>query len=83
MAVASRALEVTEAQYQNEVRLTIANLHAAFVDVLTAHRQSSLHEKERRGLERIRAGPLKATTKRGTAQGLTSIKRNPTVQSRL
>ena len=36
MAYASRALEVMEAQYQNEVRLAIANLHAAFVDVLTA-----------------------------------------------
>ena len=36
MAYASRALQVMEAQYQNEVRLAIANLYAAFVDVLTA-----------------------------------------------
>ena len=33
---ASRALKVMEAQYQNEVRLAIGNLYAAFVDVLAA-----------------------------------------------
>ena len=36
MASASRALEVMEAQYQNEVRLAIQNLYIAFVDVLAA-----------------------------------------------
>jgi outer membrane protein, heavy metal efflux system len=34
MALASRALKVTEAQYQDAVRMAIGNLHAAFVDVL-------------------------------------------------
>jgi outer membrane protein, heavy metal efflux system len=33
---AVRALKVMEAQYQNEVRLAIANVYGAFVDVLTA-----------------------------------------------
>ncbi len=33
---ASRALKVIEAQYQNEVRLAIGNLYAAYVDVLAA-----------------------------------------------
>ena len=36
MAYASRALEVMEAQYQNEVRLAIQNLYIAYVDVLAA-----------------------------------------------
>ncbi len=36
MAYASRAAQVMEARYQNEVRLAIANLYAAYVDVLTA-----------------------------------------------
>ena len=35
-AYASRALRVVEAQYQNEVRLAIGNMYAAFVDVLAA-----------------------------------------------
>jgi cobalt-zinc-cadmium efflux system outer membrane protein len=36
MAYAARALQVMEAQYQNEVRLTIQNLYIAYVDVLAA-----------------------------------------------
>jgi outer membrane protein, heavy metal efflux system len=36
MAYAARALEVMEAQYQNEVRLAIQNLYTAYVDVLAA-----------------------------------------------
>jgi cobalt-zinc-cadmium efflux system outer membrane protein len=36
MAYAARALEVMEAQYQNEVRLAIQNLYSAYVDVLVA-----------------------------------------------
>ena len=35
-AYAARALEVMEAQYQNEVRLAIGNLYGAYVDVLWA-----------------------------------------------
>ncbi|WP_165231108.1 TolC family protein [Aquisphaera insulae] len=33
---ATRAMKVTEAQYQDAVRLEISNLHAAFLDVLAA-----------------------------------------------
>ena len=36
MAYAGRALQVMEAQYQNEVRLAIQNLYNAYVDVLAA-----------------------------------------------
>ena len=36
MALAARALEVMEAQYQNEVRIAVQNLYTAYVDVLAA-----------------------------------------------
>jgi outer membrane protein, heavy metal efflux system len=36
MAYAARALDVMEAQYQNEVRLAIQNVYVAYVDVLAA-----------------------------------------------
>jgi cobalt-zinc-cadmium efflux system outer membrane protein len=36
MAYATRALEVMEAQYQNEIRLSIQNLYVAYVDLLAA-----------------------------------------------
>jgi cobalt-zinc-cadmium efflux system outer membrane protein len=49
MAYASRALQVLEAQYQNEVRLAIANLHAAFVDVLTARAAISYMKESVKG----------------------------------
>jgi outer membrane protein, heavy metal efflux system len=52
-AYASRALQVTEAQYQNEVRLAIANLHAAFVDVLTARAAISYMKKSVIGLDEV------------------------------
>jgi cobalt-zinc-cadmium efflux system outer membrane protein len=52
-AYASRALQVMEAQYQNEVRLAIANLHTAFVDVLTARATIRYMEKSVEGLEEV------------------------------
>ncbi len=36
MALAARALEVMEAQFQNEVRLAIQNVYMAYIDVLAA-----------------------------------------------
>ncbi len=55
MAYASRALQVMEAQYQNEVRLAIANLYAAYVDVLTARETIRYLKKSLEGQdERVR-----------------------------
>jgi outer membrane protein, heavy metal efflux system len=53
IAYASRALQVIEAQYQNEVRLAIANLHAAFVDVLSARAAISYMKKSVIGLDEV------------------------------
>ena len=53
IAYASRALQVTEAQYQNEVRLAIANLHAAFVDVLTARVAIRYMKESVKGLDEV------------------------------
>jgi cobalt-zinc-cadmium efflux system outer membrane protein len=53
MAYASRSLQVIEAQYQNEVRLAIASLHAAFVDVLVARAAISYMKKSVKGLNEV------------------------------
>ena len=49
MAYAARALEVMEAQYQNEVRLAIQNLYSAYVDVLAARRPCATSQRASRG----------------------------------
>jgi cobalt-zinc-cadmium efflux system outer membrane protein len=53
IAYASRALQVTEAQYQNEVRLAIANLHAAFVDVLSARVATAYMKESVKGFDEV------------------------------
>ena len=53
IAYASRALQVMEAQYQNEVRLAIANLHAAFVDVLAARKAVEYTKKSVKGSDEL------------------------------
>jgi cobalt-zinc-cadmium efflux system outer membrane protein len=53
MAVAARAVEVMEAQYQNEVRLAIQNLHNAFVDVLAARETVRYLETSVKGLDEV------------------------------
>jgi outer membrane protein, heavy metal efflux system len=51
MAYASRALQVMEAQYQNEVRLAIQNLYNAYVDVLAARETVRYVQTSVRGLD--------------------------------
>jgi cobalt-zinc-cadmium efflux system outer membrane protein len=53
MALAARALEVMEAQYQNEVRLAILNLYNAFVDVLAARETVRYLQTSIKGLEEV------------------------------
>jgi cobalt-zinc-cadmium efflux system outer membrane protein len=53
MAVAARALEVMEAQYQNEVRLAIQNLYNAFVDVLAAQEAVRYLQTSVKGLDEV------------------------------
>jgi outer membrane protein, heavy metal efflux system len=53
MALASRALEVMEAQFQNEVRLAIQNLYVAYVDVLAARETVRYLEASIKGLEEV------------------------------
>ena len=53
IAYASRALQVMEAQYQNEVRLAIPNLYAAFVDVLTARAAIRYMKASVKGLDEV------------------------------
>ncbi len=53
MAYASRALEVMEAQYQNEVRLAIQNLYFAYVDVLVARETVRYLEASIKGLDEV------------------------------
>ena len=53
MAYASRALEVMEAQYQNEVRLAIQNLYIAYVDVLVARETVRYLEASIKGLDEV------------------------------
>jgi cobalt-zinc-cadmium efflux system outer membrane protein len=55
MAYASRALEVMEAQYQNEVRLAIQNLYVAYVDVLFARETVRYLEASIKGLDEVLA----------------------------
>ena len=56
-AVGLRAVKVTEAQYQDAVRLTIDNLYSAYVDVLQARRTIAFSEAGLAGLQ----SSLKAT----------------------
>ncbi len=51
MAYAGRALQVMEAQYQNEVRLAIQNLYNAYVDVLAARETVRYVRTSVRGLD--------------------------------
>jgi outer membrane protein, heavy metal efflux system len=53
MAYAARALEVMEAQYQNEVRLAIQNLYIAYVDVLAARETLRYLRTSIKGLDEI------------------------------
>ena len=53
MAYASRAVEVMEAQYQNEVRLAIQNLYTAYVDVLVARETARYLETSIAGLDEV------------------------------
>jgi cobalt-zinc-cadmium efflux system outer membrane protein len=53
MAYASRAVEVMEAQYQNEVRLAIQNVYIAYVDVLTARETVRYLETSIKGLGEV------------------------------
>ena len=51
MAYASRALQVMEAQYQDEVRRTIQNLYNAYVDVLAAREMVRYVQTSVQGLD--------------------------------
>ena len=51
MDYAARALKVTEAQYQDAVRIEIANLYTAFVEVLAARQTLSYTKASVAGLE--------------------------------
>ncbi len=53
MASAARALEVMEAQYQNEVRLAIQNLYVAYVDVLAARETVRYLQSSINGLNEV------------------------------
>jgi outer membrane protein, heavy metal efflux system len=53
MAYAARALEVMEAQYQNEVRLAIQNLYTAYVDVLAARETVRYLQTSIKGLSEV------------------------------
>jgi cobalt-zinc-cadmium efflux system outer membrane protein len=53
MAVAARAVEVMEAQYQNEVRLAIQNLYVAYVDVLAARETVRYLQASIKGLDEV------------------------------
>ncbi len=53
IAAASRALEVMEAQYQNEVRLAVQNLYSAYVDVLAARETVRYLETSIKGLDEV------------------------------
>ena len=52
-AYASRALKVLEAQYQNEVRLSIGTLYGAFVDVLAAREDIRALRKSLQGNDEV------------------------------
>jgi cobalt-zinc-cadmium efflux system outer membrane protein len=53
MAYAARALEVMEAQYQNEVRLAIQNVYFAYVDVLAARETVRYLQASIKGLDEV------------------------------
>jgi cobalt-zinc-cadmium efflux system outer membrane protein len=53
MAYATRALQVMEAQYQNEVRLAIQNLYNAYVDVLAARETVRAAQTSVEGLDEL------------------------------
>ncbi len=53
MAYATRALEVMEAQYQNEVRVAIQNLYNAYVDVLLARETVRAMRESIKGLDEV------------------------------
>ena len=53
MAYASRAVEVMEAQYQNEVRLAIQSVYSAYVDVLAARETVRYLETSIKGLGEV------------------------------
>jgi cobalt-zinc-cadmium efflux system outer membrane protein len=53
MAYAARALEVMEAQFQNEVRLAIQNVYSAYVDVLAARETVHYVQASIRGLDEV------------------------------
>jgi outer membrane protein, heavy metal efflux system len=53
MAYAARALEVMEAQYQNEVRLAIQNMYVAYVDVLAARETVRYLQMSIKGLDEV------------------------------
>lgn len=58
IAYAARAVKVTEAQYQDAVRIEINNLYTAFLDVLAARQTVRYARASVAGLERL----LRATT---------------------
>jgi len=53
--VASRAIKVLEAQYQDAVRMTIETVHQAFVDVLVARQTIRYTRRSVEGLRRLLA----------------------------
>jgi cobalt-zinc-cadmium efflux system outer membrane protein len=53
MVYASRALQVMEAQYQNEVRLAIQNLYNAYVEVLAARETVRYVQTSIKGLDDV------------------------------
>jgi outer membrane protein, heavy metal efflux system len=53
MASAARAVEVMEAQYQNEVRLAIQNMYMAYVDVLAARETVRYLQASIKGLDEV------------------------------
>jgi outer membrane protein, heavy metal efflux system len=75
MAYAGRALQVMEAQYQNEVRLAIQNLYNAYVDVLAAREMVRYVQTSVRGLdEYLRVNQLLLQQKGGTSADVDQAK---------
>ena len=79
---ASRALQVMEAQYQNEVRLAIGNLYAAFVDVLTARATVRYMKASLKGLDEVRAGHAGPVREQDRQRAPTSIRPGRSARSR-
>jgi len=75
MAYAGRALQVMEAQYQNEVRLAIQNLYNAYVDVLAARETVRYVQTSVRGLdEYLRVNQLLFQQKSATSADVDQAK---------